>query len=32
MHKGQSLVVWEIREGREDVREVDFNLMGYINL
>ena len=32
MHRGQSLVVWAIREGREVAREVDFNLMGYTNL
>ena len=29
MHRGQSLVVWAIREGREAAREVDENLMGY---
>ncbi|HKL79367.1 MAG TPA: glutamate synthase subunit beta [Mobilitalea sp.] len=32
MHRGQSLVVWAIREGREVAREVDINLMGYSNL
>ena len=32
MHRGQSLVVWEIREGREVAREVDISLMGYTNL
>jgi glutamate synthase (NADPH/NADH) small chain len=32
MHKGQSLVVWAIREGREAAREVDEYLMGYTNL
>lgn len=32
MHRGQSLVVWAIREGREAAREVDFSLMGYTNL
>lgn len=32
MHRGQSLVVWAIREGREVAREVDQNLMGYSNL
>ncbi len=32
MHRGQSLVVWAIREGREAAREVDENLMGYTNL
>ena len=28
-HRGQSLVVWAIREGREVAREVDEDLMGY---
>jgi glutamate synthase (NADPH/NADH) small chain len=32
MHRGQSLVVWAIREGREVAKEVDKNLMGYSNL
>lgn len=32
MHRGQSLVVWAIREGREAAREVDAFLMGYTNL
>lgn len=32
MHRGQSLVVWAIREGREVAREVDYDLMGYTNL
>ena len=32
MHRGQSLVVWAIREGREAAREVDEYLMGYTNL
>ena len=32
MRRGQSLVVWAIREGREAAREVDFSLMGYTNL
>ena len=32
MHRGQSLVVWAIREGREAAREVDEYLMGYSNL
>lgn len=32
MHRGQSLVVWAIREGREVAREVDEWLMGYTNL
>ena len=29
MHRGQSLVVWGIAEGRECAREVDEYLMGY---
>ncbi|SCP99788.1 glutamate synthase subunit beta [Anaerobium acetethylicum] len=32
MRRGQSLVVWAIREGREVAREVDLSLMGYTNL
>lgn len=32
MHRGQSLVVWAIREGREAAYEVDLDLMGYTNL
>lgn len=32
MHRGQSLVVWAIREGREAAKEVDRDLMGYTNL
>ncbi|HKM21430.1 MAG TPA: glutamate synthase subunit beta [Lachnospiraceae bacterium] len=32
MHRGQSLVVWAIREGREAARAVDEDLMGYSNL
>lgn len=32
MHRGQSLVVWAIREGREVARAVDLSLMGYTNL
>lgn len=32
MHRGQSLVVWAIREGREVAKEVDQDLMGYSNL
>ena len=32
MHRGQSLVVWAIREGREAARAVDLSLMGYTNL
>ncbi len=29
MHRGQSLVVWAIAEGREAARQVDESLMGY---
>ena len=32
MHRGQSLVVWAIREGRQAARAVDESLMGYTNL
>ncbi len=32
VHRGQSLVVWAIREGRDCAREVDESLMGYSNL
>lgn len=32
MHRGQSLVVWAIREGREAAYAVDSDLMGYSNL
>ena len=32
MHRGQSLVVWAIREGREVASQVDRDLMGYTNL
>ncbi len=32
MHRGQSLVVWAVREGREAARQVDESLMGYTNL
>ena len=32
MRRGQSLVVWAIREGRECARAVDESLMGYSNL
>ncbi len=32
MHRGQSLVVWAIREGREAAKAVDMDLMGYTNL
>lgn len=31
-HRGQSLVVWAIHEGREAAKEVDKALMGYTNL
>ena len=31
MHRGQSLVVWAIREGREAAREIDESIMGYTN-
>ena len=32
MHRGQSLVVWAIVEGRSCAKEVDEYLMGYTNL
>jgi len=32
MHRGQSLVVWAIREGREAARAVGESLMGYTNM
>lgn len=32
MHRGQSLVVWAIAEGREAAKEIDESLMGYTNL
>ena len=32
MHRGQSLVVWAIAEGRECAREIDEYLMGYSNI
>jgi glutamate synthase (NADPH/NADH) small chain len=32
MRRGQSLVVWAIREGRNAARAVDEDLMGYSNL
>ena len=32
MHRGQSLVVWAIREGREAAQEIDVSLMGYTNM
>lgn len=32
MRRGQSLVVWAIREGREAAKAVDESLMGYTNL
>ena len=32
VRRGQSLVVWAIREGREVAKQVDFDLMGYTGL
>ncbi len=32
MHRGQSLVVWAIAEGRECARQIDSYLMGYSNV
>ena len=32
MHRGQSLVVWAISEGRKAAAEIDKSLMGYTNL
>ncbi len=32
MHRGQSLVVWAIHEGREAAKAVDYDLMGFTNL
>lgn len=32
MHRGQSLVVWAITEGRAAAKEVDLYLMGYSNM
>ncbi|MDP4117919.1 MAG: glutamate synthase subunit beta [Bacillota bacterium] len=32
MHRGQSLVVWAIAEGRECAKEIDEYLMGYTNM
>ena len=32
MHRGQSLVVWAISEGRAAAKEVDAFLMGYTDL
>lgn len=32
MHRGQSLVVWAIREGRQVAEQVDESLMGFTNL
>ena len=29
MHRGQSLVVWAIAEGRKAARQVDESMMGY---
>ena len=32
MHRGQSLVVWAIKEGRDVAKAVDESLMGYTNI
>ena len=32
MHRGQSLVVWAIAEGRKCAKEIDAYLMGYTNM
>ena len=32
MRRGQSLVVWALREGRDCAAQVDQYLMGYTNL
>ncbi len=32
MRRGQSLVVWAIKEGREVAKVIDTDLMGYSNL
>ncbi|HAF26081.1 MAG TPA: glutamate synthase, partial [Lachnospiraceae bacterium] len=32
MHRGQSLVVWAISEGKNAARQIDKDLMGYTNL
>ncbi len=32
MRRGQSLIVWALKEGRNVAREVDIHLMGYSNL
>ncbi len=32
MHRGQSLVVWAIAEGRACARQIDEYLMGYTNM
>lgn len=32
MHRGQSLVVWAVKEGVEAAKAVDISLMGYTNL
>lgn len=32
MHRGQSLVVWAIEEGKNAAKQVDASLMGYTNL
>ena len=31
-HRGQSLVVWAIHEGKECAKEIDSYLMGYTNM
>jgi glutamate synthase (NADPH/NADH) small chain len=32
MHRGQSLVVWAVMEGRDCAREIDLALMGQTSL
>lgn len=32
MHRGQSLVVWAIKEGREVSNKIDYDIMGYTNI
>ena len=32
MRRGQSLVVWAIREGRDTAKEIDIDMMGYSNI
>ena len=31
-HRGESLVVWAIHEGRQAARQIDHDLMGYSKL